>query len=366
MTQTTNTRKPKPGLPVRLRFVQAWVDGEGRPHHYFRKRGQPRVRLPGLVGSTEFMSAYQAAIAATPIAIGTSRSKPGSVAAAIASYLASPRFKALAPSSQQVRRFVLEAFRRDQGDKLIAAMPKKFIAAMLDAMTPTAARNWLKAIRALVQHCIDVDLIKEDPTLGIRLRPTKGEFHCWTEEEIAAFTTTFPIGTRERLAMALGLYTGQRRGDVIRMGRQHIKDGVLHVRQEKTNAALAIPVHPKLQAVLAAVPATQLTFMQTLKGKPFTGHAFSNWFAKACNKAGLGSQCTFHGLRKAACRRLAEAGCSANEIASISGHATLKEVARYTKAVDQARMARNAMARTHRNRPERQVSKSPKGECQSH
>jgi integrase len=345
MTETTTTRKSTPGVPLRLRFVQAWVDQDGRAHHYFRKRGQPRVRLPGLPGSSEFMGAYATALNAAPVAIGASRSRPGSVAAAVASYYASPSFKALAPSSQQVRRFVLEAFRRDQGDKLIAAMPKKFISAMLDAMTPTAARNWLKAIRALVGHCIAVDLLKEDPTLGIRLRPTKGEFHTWSEEEIAAFEATFAIGTRERLALALGLYTGQRRGDVIRMGRQHLRDGVMHVRQEKTNAVLAIPVHPELARVLTAVPPTQMTFIQTLRGKPFTGHAFSDWFGKACDKAGLGAQCTFHGLRKAACRRLAEAGCSANEIAAISGHSTLKEVARYTKAVDQARMARNAMAR---------------------
>jgi integrase len=336
----------KSGLPIRIRFVQAWVDSEGRSHHYFRKRGQPRVRLPGLPGSAEFMAAYQAAFAAAPVQIGATRSKPGSVAAAIASYYASSSFKALAPSSQQARRFVLEAFRRDQGDKAIAAMPRKFVATMLGAMTPAAARNWRTAIRALVAHCIDADLLKEDPTLGIRLRPMKGEFHTWTEEEIAIFESTFPINTRERLALALGLYTGQRRGDVIRMGRQHVHASVMHVRQEKTGAVLAIPIHPDLGHVLAAVIPTQLTFIETRRGKPFSAKAFTNWFARACDQAGLGAQCTFHGLRKAACRRLAEAGCTPHEIMAISGHATLKEVTRYTKAVNQARMARSAMART--------------------
>jgi len=345
MTEAIPTRKSRPGLPLRIRFVQAWVEN-GLARHYFRRRGQPRVQLPGLPGSPEFMAAYQAAFSAAPTAIGASRSKAGSVSAAIASHYGSPSFKALAPSSQGVRRSVLEAFRRDQGNLMMAAMPKKFIVALLDGMKPSAAKNWLKAIRALVRHCIDIDLLKEDPTLGIRLRPSKGEFHTWSEEEISAFEATFAIGTRERLALALGLYTGQRRGDVIRMGRQHLRDGVLHVRQQKTNAVLAIPVHPELARVLAAVPSTQLTFIQTLRGKPFTGHAFSDWFGKACDAAGLGSRCTFHGLRKAACRRLAEAGCSANEIAAISGHSTLKEVARYTRAVDQAKMARNAMART--------------------
>jgi integrase len=93
------------------------------------------------------------------------------------------------------------------------------------------------------------------------------------------------------------------------------------------------------------VPATQLTFVMTLRGKPFDPHAFTAWFAEACDKAGLPSACTFHGLRKAACRRLAEAGCTVHEIAAISGHATLKEVERYTKAADQQRLAQAAMAR---------------------
>lgn len=52
-----------------------------------------------------------------------------------------------------------------------------------------------------------------------------------------------------------------------------------------------------------------------------------------------------HGLRKAAARRLAEVGCTTNEIASITGHATLQEVARYTKAAEQKRLAQTAIKR---------------------
>jgi integrase len=109
---------------------------------------------------------------------------------------------------------------------------------------------------------------------------------------------------------------------------------------------LAIPIHPELDAVLAATPGHQLTFLTTLRGKPFDGKTFTQWFATACDRAGLSSRCTFHGLRKAACRRLAEAGCTVHEIAAISGHKTLQEIERYTKAADQQRLARAAMART--------------------
>jgi integrase len=331
---------------LRLRFIQAWVDGEGRAHHYFRRRGFERVRLPGLPGSAEFMAAYQQALGSAPEPVGSGRSKPGSVAAAIAGHYGSPEFKALAASSQAVRRAVLDRFGREHGDKIMHAMPTKFLRALLDAMEPTTAKNWLAAIRALTAYAIKVDLIETDPTLGIRLRRMTGDgFHTWTEEEIAQFEAAHPIGSRERLAFALGLYSAQRRGDVVAMGRQHVRNGLLHVTQQKTGKVLAIPIHPELAAILATVPATQMTFVMTLRGKPFDPHAFTPWFAKACDDAGLPSACTFHGLRKAACRRLAEAGCTVHEIAAISGHATLKEVERYTKAADQTRLARAAMER---------------------
>src|SRR5262249_1583803 len=107
----------------RLRYVQAWADPDGRAPFYFRRAGYPRIRLPGLIGSAEFMAAYQAALGNEPDPIGASKRSPaGSVSAAIASYYQCRSFKALATSSQAVRRFVLEAFRREHGDKMIAAM----------------------------------------------------------------------------------------------------------------------------------------------------------------------------------------------------------------------------------------------------
>jgi hypothetical protein len=62
-------------------------------------------------------------------------------------------------------------------------------------------------------------------------------------------------------------------------------------------------------------------------------------------EAGLPERCKAHGLRKAAARRLGEAGCSASEIAAITGHKTLAEVERYMRAADQERLARQAIQR---------------------
>jgi integrase len=326
---------------LHLKYVQSFGG-----YHYFRRPGVKRVPLPGIVGSAEFMEAYQAALGSAPEPIGVGRSKPGTVAAAVASYYASAAFRDLAPGTQAARRSVLDPFRRQQGDKSIGAMPRKFIEAMLDTMTPATAQGWRKGLRALMQHCVKLELVREDPTLGIRLRPIRSDgHHTWSEDEISAFEAHHPIGSKARLALALGLHTGQRRGDCIGMGPQHVRNGMLRVKQRKTGTVLMIPVHPELQAVFDAAAGGHLTFLTTMNGKPYSARGFAQWFARMCAAAGLPPRCTFHGLRKAACRRLAEAGCSASEIASISGHRTLKEVSRYTSAADQERLARNAMKR---------------------
>jgi integrase len=345
---------------IRLRYIQAWVDGDGRVHRYFRRPGFPRVPLPGLPGSSEFMAAYGAALEGPAFPIGAAkRSKPGSVSAVIAEYYDSQQaFGTLGEGTKRARRWTLERFRDKHGDKPMAMLPREWIVRLLDGMSPSVARNWLKALRSLCQFAVKRGSLAADPTAGIKLATIKSDgIHTWTEDEIAQFEAHHPIGSKSRLAFALLLYTAQRRGDAIRLGRQHIKDGVLTVRQEKTGIALAIPIHPTLAAVLAATPSEHLTFLTTNVGKPYIATHFSQQFRDWCDAASLPKHCSAHGLRKAACRRLAEAGCSVNEIAAISGHKSLSEVQRYTEAVDQERMARHAMARALRTKNESEVSK---------
>src|SRR5215813_6373955 len=115
-------------------------------------------------------------------------------------------------------------------------------------------------------------------------------------------------------------------------------------RQQKTGCELWIPVHETLASIIAESSPSNLSFLVTDQGKPYSAAGFGNWFRDQCQAAGLHG-CSAHGLRKAAARRLAEAGCSTHEIAAITGHASLKEVARYTEAVDRRRLAQSAMAK---------------------
>jgi integrase len=336
----------------RFQYVQAFVDRKtGAVFRYFRRPGYPRMRLPGLPGSPEFNRAYETALGADALEVGANRTKAGSVDAIIVAYYQSLEWRAVSVGTQAGRRSVLERFRAAHGDKPIALLPQKFLVLTLSALPPFAARNWLKALRALLQFAVSRGLRQDDPTQGIKLPRTKTDgYYTWSEEDIAAFEARHAVGSKARLALGLLLFTAQRRSDVIKMGPQHIRDGVLTVRQQKTGAGLAIPVHSELRAIIDATPGDHMNFLTTQAGRPYIATHFSQQFRAWCDEAKLPKECSAHGLRKAACRRLAEAGCSANEIAAISGHASLREIERYTKAVDQARMARNAMARK-RERP---------------
>jgi len=212
---------------------------------------------------------------------------------------------------------------------------------------PAAANNLLKKLRILIHFAIDNGWRKDDPTVRIK-RFAEGEHHTWTDGEIARYEQTWAIGSRERLAFALLLYSGQRVSDVTKMAWSDVNNEGIWVVQRKTKAKLLVPLHPELRAILALAPKTQGAILQTRFGKPFSTDGFSNYMADKIDGAGLPDRCVTHGLRKAAARRLAEAGCSANEIASITGHATLEEVARYTKAAEQKKLARAAIDRLSR------------------
>jgi len=296
------------------------------------------------------MAAHAAAMSDAPasIDVGVGRTVAGSINALVVAYFGSAQFKSLSPTTQATYRGVIENFRSIHGDKRVLKLQSKHVARMMadKAGTPAAANNLLRMLRMLMRYAIAHNWRRDDPTAGQRaFRIRTGGFHTWSEAEIAQFEAHHAIGSRARLALALLLYTAQRRGDVVRMGRQHLRDGVLSIRQQKTGSIVEIPLHSELRAILNTAKSEHLTFLVTSSGKSFTPAGFGNWFRERCDEAKLPPGCSAHGLRKAASRRLAEAGCTAHEIMAITGHQTLKEVTRYTVAADRAGLARKAVAK---------------------
>jgi integrase len=323
-------------------------DRQGAVRWLLRAPGRKAVTVKGVYGSPEFAANYRAAIEGAPIEQRGIPAKHGTMAALARRYLNSAAFAQLAAGTKRGRRHLVEQFADQYGKLPVAGLERRHVKQIIDncAGTPGKARNILSMLRLLVAIAMDDGTIATDPTVGIK-RPklSREGWHTWTEDEITTYEAKHPIGSQARLAFALALYTGQRSADLIRMGKQHVRDGKISVTQQKTGAALWIPMHADLKAIIEATP-VELTFLISERAKPYANaNTFSQRMKKWAREAGLHGT-PLHGLRKACCRRLAEAGCTAHEIMAISGHRSLAEVERYTRAVEQERMAERAMART--------------------
>lgn len=328
------------------RWTYGYVDQHGKPRFYLRRPGHKKIPLPGLPWSPEFMEARQAALRGDwgQAEMGASRTVAGTVNAGLVSYYQSASFKALAISSRKMRRAELERFRTDHGEKRIALMHRAAMQVILNAKTPAAARNWKKAMRGFLDHCLSLDMIKVDPLVGLTMAKmkTKGH-HPWESSECAQFEAFYPVGTRARLAYALLLQAGQSRCDVVRMGRQHVRGKMMSMRRQKTNVAFNVEIMPALQEAIDAMPASDhLTFLVTAQGKPFTAAGFGNHFRDLCDAAGLPKQCTSHGRRKAAATYLAEQGATDHHLMAWFGWTSISETQVYTKAANRKVMAQGA------------------------
>lgn len=323
-----------------LPYLDCFRDRHGHMRYYVRRFGK-RTPLPGKPGSAEFSAAYAAAIAGQTPAQKAATVAPGSIAGAVAGYLASAKFASLAKDTQRARRRILEKLREKHGTKGVATLQRHQVEHMLaaKATTPEAARNLLKALRGLFAWCVLAGLRRDDPTAGLKAPRKKSQgFHTWTEDEVERFRARHPLGTRARLALELAACTGQRRGDLIRMGRQHVRHGVLSIRQSKTGVLVEIPVLPELQAAIDAMPPSgSLTFLHTHTGEAFSPAGFTNWFREVCREAGCAG--SVHGLRKYAATRHADNGATAHELMAWFGWETLSEAERYTRAANRKLLA---------------------------
>jgi integrase len=336
---------------IRLKYVHAFRDRAGRMRYYFRRRGK-RSPLPGLPGSGEFMDAYSTLLSNRPEdAELRPAAAPKTFAALAIRYYGSPQYQSLSASSRTNYRRVIDGFLEQHGHRRVDQMTREHVDIIIGNMAnkPGAGLILLKRIRTLIRYAMALGWTDRDPTAGVKGYKSK-EIHTWNEGEISVFEQRWPEGTRERLTFALLLYTGQRGSDVYRMTWADIVGDTIRVAQQKTAAKLTIPIHEALDRVLSTANRGCSSILATAFGERFSVKGFGQMISTAIREAGLPERCKAHGLRKAAARRLAEAGCSASEIAAITGHKTLAEVERYTRAADQARLARQAIRRQSEKR----------------
>lgn len=348
---------------IKLAYVSSEVSRHGKTFYYFRKRGMPsKIRLPGRPGDADFMAAYHACLAGQPlppkynpeikqIAPVTDRK---SLRWLVQQYLTSRHFQALDVKTRRPRQSILtqlceqpvsEANRKKMGEAPFEELHSKAIRRIRDrkADTPEAANNWLKSIKALFKWAVEEEHCSHNPAKDVpKIRVASEGFHTWSIEEVEQFEVFYPVGTKQRLALALLLYTGCRRADVVSLGPQHIRDGRLTYTQQKNRnrkpVTLSLPVLPDLAAVIEQTPTEHLTFLVSDYGRPYTVEGFGKRWRQWATAAGL-PHCTPHGLRKAGAVRAAEAGATANELMAIFGWQDIKQAERYTRGAAQKTLA---------------------------
>jgi integrase len=369
---------------VKLKFVYPDKDRQGRIRWRFRKPGCKAMTLRGAYGSPEFMANYQAAISEaepTPKK-GLGIAKTGTIAALVPIFYEHAVFTAKKPATQRSLRSYIDRLAAKHGDKPVGGpkgLLQEHVQAMVNAKatTPSAARNFLISLRALMKVAVAIGWRKksDDPTVGVELPKIRGKgYRPWSDEHAAIYEAKYHMGTRERLAYECFSCTALRLSDVARLGRQYVRPLDQPVKvgpytvthelslpyQEKTGEPLELWILPPLQAAIDALPAANMMFFVTPQGKPLSAKRLGSFFRESCLKVGLTPEVcdgsgepkglSAHGLRKRMGTRLAELetehgfpAVSDEQIAAVFGHTDTRQVRIYTQAANKRRQRRAAL-----------------------
>lgn len=339
-----------------VKYVQEVTDRYGRKHLYFRRAGFPRVKLEGLPGSRAFADSYEAALKSAPEPRVTSAGRiiPKTFADLFDQYYRSSDFTGLQSKTQKNYRDILsrlDALR----DIHVAAITRADVLKIRDSKD---AISLMRRLKTILNFAVEREFRGDNPADKVKIKGRRRPFRAWTDKDIKTFLERYKPESRQTLAITLLLYTGARRQDIVTFGWHNINGSVLVFTPQKTSYTddepkqLIIPIHPVLMARIKDLPKDDPAFLMSeynskrggkVIRKPMSEAGFSNWFSQSARDAGLPHNSSPHGLRKAASRHLAEAGATTHEIASVTGHASLKEVERYTASASQAKLARSAM-----------------------
>jgi len=339
-------------VTVSIRHLRR-VKAKGRIYWYHRRTGE---RLP----DDETARLHRVLEINVGLETPSRRVKVGSVEAVANVYRANAAFKNLAARTRQDYNARLTMICSLWGDQPVTAIQRKHVLALQDkyADQPATADRMVTVLRVLLAFAVKRELRADNPAEGVeKLRkPSQVEGHKpWPDWVTDKFRDAHS-GTMMGLAMMLGLYTGQRLGDVLRMRWSDISDGYIEVKQGKTGTPLQIRLHRDLVAVLDLTAKRGPFILTTERGLPYASSNFRHHFAKALKSAGLsGLGYSYHGLRYTAAGTLAELGLSVHEIAAITGHKSLAMIAKYTRGAEQRRLGDAAILRWEEHAPNGKV-----------
>lgn len=325
---------------------------------YVRVKRGPRIRIQAKYGSPEFLTAYHHAVKGRSVPV-TAKAGHGSLKWLFENYMASPEWASTAGETRKQFGYQFQKMLQQSGAGPINEINKRHIVEGRDrrAGTPSDANKFVKASRKLFAWALERELVDKNPAADVKLLvlPNANDgFHTWTADECVAFEVRWPVGTRERLAFDILLYTGLRRSDAVRLGPPNVKDEFAAIKTEKTGVTVTVPLlAPLLKSIQAATTGKQ-TFLITLKETPFSKESFGNWFRKACQKAKVPGSA--HGLRKAGAVRAAENGATEAQLNALFGWADgSRESATYTRKAGRAKLAKAAASLLLPPEPQREV-----------
>ena len=323
----------------RLLYLHKQITRHGKVIWYVRRGHGRRIRIYGDYNSQEFIKEYHAAISGNPV-IKPRTVEKHTLEWLISRYRQSAIWELSSPATKKQRDNFYYNIISSSGNVPYKAVKRSDILTAIDnrRSTPGAANNFLKSVKALFKWAKDAGYIDYDPTEGVKkLQYQSKGFPAWNILDVSKFREFWPIGSRERLAMEILLWTGLRRSDVVRLGKQHIKNGMALLVAEKTKEQLYITIPPDLQILIDNSPTGDLALISTESGNPRNKDAFGNWFRGICNKAGVTKSA--HGLRKLAASLLAEAGGTEKELQAVFGWKSDRQSQLYTRGADRKHLA---------------------------
>ena len=320
---------------------------------YVRIRGK-RIRIRETYGTPEFDAAYQAALAGNAT---VKKAAPAAAAGMLKWLIDQYRDTAawqheLSEATRRQRDNIFKQVIAASGNAPFARITKADIERGRErrSATPHQARHFLDAMRGLFRWAHKAGHIKQDPTAGVEtpLRPKSEGFKAWDEDDVIAYEQRWPLGTRQRVWLDVLIYTGLRRGDAALVGRQHLRNGKIYLKTQKTDTPVALLVLPALAQTLAAGPFGDLTFIIGASGRPMTKESFGNEFRDACRAAGINKSA--HGLRKIAAIRCAQNGATVPQMNAIFGWTGAKMALHYIELANREKMAADAMGLMNKDR----------------
>lgn len=328
-------------------FLQREKTRHGRFVWYVRKGDGPRTRIKAEFGTPGFDEEYRAAVNGEDAP--KAKTRTGSLKWLYERYRETTLWRDLSAATRRQRENIFVGVMETAGDKPFGAIGRKAVEEAKDRRreTPAQARNFLDAMRGLFRWALAAGHVNSDPTAGVKnpQRSTGAGFPAWTEADVSAYETRWKAGTRQRVWLHVLLYTGLRRGDAVRLGRQHVLDGVATIKTEKTGTKVSLPLLEPLLETIAAGPTGDLAFICGERGQPLTKESFGNVFSDACRAAGIRKSA--HGVRKIGATRAAENGATVAELEAIFGWQGGGMASLYTRAADRKRLAANAMEKLY-------------------